>query len=70
MPVIIILAQGCNSDYRLETIILIQASLNHYLHYLVGTPQRHLADGCMSIPQFHCEDTPIHSPHYQYSLGH
>ena len=40
------------------------------LYMYLGTSQRHLADDCMSIPQFHCEDTPTHSPHCQYSSDH
>ena len=64
------LAQRCNSDHRLETIILIEASFNYYLHYLVDKQQRHPDSGNKSISQFHCEDTPINSPHYLCSSDH
>ena len=47
---------------------LMQFMLHSYMY--LGTSQRHLGDGCMSIRQFHCEDTPTHFPHYQYNSDH
>ena len=50
----------CNSNMKV-------VQLNNYL---LDKQQKHLVDRCMSISQSHCEDTPTHFPHYQYSSDH